>query len=106
MRVSWRAAGLEAHARLDVCGLARTRSPKLSRGKCSERAAGADRTLADGARWSMAEQRTTLVDISRPGWTPPDAKLLSQIRKAEREGIRVEAHREGRGMQWYEGVWF
>ena len=33
---------------------------------------------------------TTLVDISDPEWVPPDRKLLSQIRKADREGIRVE----------------
>ncbi|MEN8005948.1 MAG: GNAT family N-acetyltransferase [Candidatus Krumholzibacteriota bacterium] len=33
--------------------------------------------------------RTTLVDISAPGWVPPDEKLLSQIRKAKREGIEV-----------------
>lgn len=36
------------------------------------------------------EQVTTLVDISSPDWRPPDAKLLEQVRKAEREGIRVE----------------
>ncbi len=33
--------------------------------------------------------QTALVDISAPDWEPPDAKLRSQIRKAEREGIAV-----------------
>ena len=33
---------------------------------------------------------TTLVDISAPQWMPPDLKLQSEIRKAEREGIEVE----------------
>lgn len=32
---------------------------------------------------------TTLVDISDPDWQPPDKKIRSEIRKAEREGIRV-----------------
>lgn len=32
---------------------------------------------------------TTLVDISGGDWEPPDRKLLSQVRKAEREGITV-----------------
>ena len=33
---------------------------------------------------------TTLVDISRPDWVPPDKKLQSQIRKAEREGVHIQ----------------
>jgi hypothetical protein len=33
---------------------------------------------------------TTLVTISGPEWVPPDEKLRSQIRKAEREGITME----------------
>ncbi len=33
--------------------------------------------------------RTGLVDISSPDWQPPDKKLLSEIRKAEREGVKV-----------------
>jgi hypothetical protein len=37
-----------------------------------------------------------LVDISDPNWAPPDAKLRSQIRKAAREGIRVERFDWGR----------
>lgn len=46
------------------------------------------------------QEITTLVDISSPDWQPVDGKLMSQIRKAEREGIRVEKfdwarHRHG-----------
>ena len=33
---------------------------------------------------------THLVDISDPHWLPPDRKLVSQIRKAEREGVSIE----------------
>ncbi len=33
--------------------------------------------------------RTTLVDITDPGWQPPDKTLHQEIRKAEREGIAV-----------------
>ena len=32
---------------------------------------------------------TSLVDISSPQWEPPDKKIQSEIRKAEREGIEV-----------------
>lgn len=32
---------------------------------------------------------TLLVDISAPDWQPPDAKLRSEIRKAQREGVQV-----------------
>ncbi|PWB75321.1 hypothetical protein C3F09_02870 [candidate division GN15 bacterium] len=34
---------------------------------------------------------TPVVDISSPDWQPPDAKLQSEIRKAEREGVVVTA---------------
>ncbi len=34
--------------------------------------------------------RTTLVDVA-PGWEPPDRKLRGEIRRAEREGVTVEA---------------
>ena len=33
---------------------------------------------------------TALVDISDPGWMPADRKLRAQIRKAQREGLRLE----------------
>ncbi|MFZ5979123.1 MAG: GNAT family N-acetyltransferase, partial [Candidatus Zixiibacteriota bacterium] len=35
--------------------------------------------------------RTTLVNIAGRDWTPPDRKIQSEIRKAEREGVAVEA---------------
>jgi len=34
--------------------------------------------------------RTTLVDIAAGDWTPPDKKIQSEIRKAEREGVAVQ----------------
>jgi len=40
-------------------------------------------------RFEAIRLQTTLVDISNPDWLPPDKKLVSQIRKAEREGIVV-----------------
>jgi hypothetical protein len=33
------------------------------------------------------QYETLVVDISTPNWRPPDAKLQSEIRKAEREGV-------------------
>ncbi|MEW5993392.1 MAG: GNAT family N-acetyltransferase [Candidatus Zixiibacteriota bacterium] len=46
-------------------------------------------TLPDDSRYEIQPRETTLVDISSPGWEPPDRKLRSEIRKAEREGTRV-----------------
>jgi hypothetical protein len=40
--------------------------------------------------FSAARCEAVLVDISDPDWQPPDRKIQSQIRKAMREGIRVE----------------
>jgi len=40
---------------------------------------------------SIQQHETLVVDISAPGWLPPDAKLRSEIRKAEREGVVVSA---------------
>jgi hypothetical protein len=34
--------------------------------------------------------RTIGVDISKPGWEPPDPSIRSEIRKAEREEVRIE----------------
>jgi len=34
--------------------------------------------------------RTSLVDISSPDWQPPDKKIQSEIRKAERENVVVQ----------------
>ncbi len=47
------------------------------------------RTISGPGQFSRETCQTTLVDISEPGWVPPDEKLLSQIRKAKREGIMV-----------------
>ncbi len=44
----------------------------------------------------MTSCETTLVDISDPEWVPPDEKLRSEIRKAEREGITMEPFEWGR----------
>lgn len=44
----------------------------------------------DGVRGCQAvTSHTVLVDVSSPGWEPPDATIRSEIRKAEREGGRV-----------------
>lgn len=42
-------------------------------------------------RWS-----TRVVELGGPGWSPPDAKLRSQIRKAARLGVRIERFDWGR----------
>ncbi len=46
-------------------------------------------SLPDDPRFTCQECTTTLVDISQPEWLPPDKKLVSQIRRAIREGIEV-----------------
>ena len=40
--------------------------------------------------FSSTRVETLLADISDPNWAPADRKLQAQIRKAQREGIRVE----------------
>ncbi len=47
------------------------------------------RTLPEHPQFDVQFCETTLIDISDAEWQPPDKKLQSQIRKAEREGIRV-----------------
>jgi hypothetical protein len=47
------------------------------------------RDLPAAPGFTLREVMTTLVDISSPGWQPPDKKLLSEIRKAEREGVEL-----------------
>ena len=47
-------------------------------------------TLAGHPAFATAPCETRLVEIADPEWTPPDRKLQSQVRKAVREGIRVE----------------
>lgn len=46
--------------------------------------------LEKDSRFEEIKLQTNLVDISNPGWLPPDKKLQAQIRKAEREGIEVQ----------------
>ena len=53
-----------------------------------------DGDIAQDKRFNEIPLQTTLVNISNPDWLPPDKKLQSQIRKAEREGIVVQ------GMDW------
>jgi CelD/BcsL family acetyltransferase involved in cellulose biosynthesis len=49
------------------------------------------RTLAGApAGFATVAAETRLVDISAPGWTPPDRALCAQVRHAERSGVRVE----------------
>lgn len=49
--------------------------------------------LGDSAALKSNRGQTTLIDISMPGWQPPDKKLQSEIRKAEREGVVLEEFR-------------
>jgi hypothetical protein len=42
------------------------------------------------AGFATVAGETRLVDISAPGWTPPDRALLAQVRHAERAGLRLE----------------
>ncbi len=49
------------------------------------------RRLEMPPEWEEIECQTTMVDISGNDWQPPDKKIRSEIRKAEREGIIVEA---------------
>lgn len=42
------------------------------------------------AGFATVAAETRLVDISAPGWTPPDRGLLTQVRHAERAGLAVE----------------
>lgn len=42
---------------------------------------------------------TSMVDISDNNWQPPDKKIQSEIRKAEREGINVEQFDRSRHME-------
>ena len=46
--------------------------------------------------FAAAPVETTLVDISDPDWAPADRKLWAQIRKARREGIRLQRFDWGR----------
>jgi len=45
--------------------------------------------MGQPANYTAHEQSTTVIDISAPHWQPPDPKILSELRKAEREGVTV-----------------
>lgn len=58
------------------------------------------RSLGAHSAFFSETETTRLAEIGVPGWQPPDAKLRSQVRKAGREGVRVEPfdasrHRDG-----------
>ncbi len=40
-------------------------------------------------RFEVQALETTLVEIGDPEWEPPDRKLLTEVRKAEREGVVI-----------------
>ncbi len=46
--------------------------------------------------WQQNEGRTVLVDIDGQDWQPPDKKLRSEIRKAERESVKVQPFEVGK----------
>ncbi len=46
--------------------------------------------------FSVTESETILVDITSEDWQPPDKKIQSEIRKAEREGVIVQRFDAGR----------
>jgi hypothetical protein len=47
------------------------------------------------------ECTTQLVDISNPGWEPPDGKLRQQIHKAERENLSIKKFEADRDMEGF-----
>lgn len=52
-------------------------------------------TIIEADAYYKSQCQTTLVDVSSPDWQPPDKKLQSEIRKAERENVHVEKfHKE------------
>ena len=40
--------------------------------------------------WQAFEECTILVDVAVPEWQPPDKKIRSEIRRAEREGTKLQ----------------
>ena len=45
--------------------------------------------LPSNERFNKQEFSTILVDISNPKWEPPDKKIASEIRKANRESVQI-----------------
>jgi hypothetical protein len=56
------------------------------------------RQLKPPAAYSPLFCSTTVLDITDEGWQPPDRKLQSELRKAEREGVTVERFNMDRHM--------
>ncbi len=46
-------------------------------------------SISNAVGYEKLECQTTLIDVSSSDWQPPDKKLQSEIRKAERENVRV-----------------
>ncbi len=47
-------------------------------------------SVSNAEGYDVLKCQTTLIDVSSPNWQPPDKKLQSEIRKAERENVIVE----------------
>ncbi len=47
-------------------------------------------TIIEADGYEQLQCQTTLVDVTSPDWQPPDKKLQSEIRKAEREDVNIE----------------
>lgn len=58
------------------------------------------RELGEMVRMSV-EMRSSRVIELREGWEPPDGTVRSEIRKAEREGVRVERFDTGKHMEGF-----
>ena len=56
------------------------------------------RLFHPGGAWKAVDSHTVLVDIGSGGWVPPDKKVQSEIRKAEREGLTIQRFEESKHM--------
>lgn len=57
--------------------------------------------LTVSEEFHQASSETNVVDISSPGWEPPDETLRSEIRKAEREGVNVQVFDQKRHLEGF-----
>ena len=55
--------------------------------------------LSGNSSFKTEKCDTSIVDIVGSNWLPPDKKIQSEIRKAEKEGIRVETFDRARHME-------
>jgi len=86
-------------------GLLRLLEGIRSGGYCRTHVYDFDSVFPEADEFEVRECRTALVDVSAPDWEPPDAKLRSEIRKAEREGITVEAFDPARHFEGFVSLW-